>query len=136
MTGMGQWQEVGRPYPFPDWDTSACGKDDSYVCCPPNTEGTGESLVHVALRVCAGQTHQLAKAPALTLPRVSPPGPVQVTAIQGDVTQAHEVAAAMAGSHVVIHTAGLVDVFGKASPKTIHKVNVQGELSCYLPVSP
>lgn len=53
-------------------------------------------------------------------------GPVQVTAIQGDVTQAHEVVAAMAGSHVVIHTAGLVDVFGKASPKTIHKVNVQG----------
>uniref|UniRef100_A0A8I5ZZK1 Hydroxy-delta-5-steroid dehydrogenase, 3 beta- and steroid delta-isomerase 7 n=1 Tax=Rattus norvegicus TaxID=10116 RepID=A0A8I5ZZK1_RAT len=53
-------------------------------------------------------------------------GPVQVTAIQGDVTQAHEVAAAMAGSHVVIHTAGLVDVFGKASPETIHKVNVQG----------
>jgi hypothetical protein len=51
-----------------------------------------------------------------------------VTAIQGDVTQAHEVAAAMSGSHVVIHTAGLVDVFGKASPKTIHKVNVQGEL--------
>ncbi|XP_059122256.1 3 beta-hydroxysteroid dehydrogenase type 7 isoform X1 [Peromyscus eremicus] len=53
-------------------------------------------------------------------------GPVQVTAIQGDVTQAHEVAAAVAGSHVVIHTAGLVDVFGKASPKTIHKVNVLG----------
>lgn len=51
-----------------------------------------------------------------------------MTAIQGDVTQAHEVVAAMAGSHVVIHTAGLVDVFGKASPKTIHKVNVQGEV--------
>lgn len=82
----------------------------------------------MASRVYAGQTQQLAKAPALTLPRVSPPGPVQVTAIQGDVTQAHEVAAAMAGSHVVIHTAGLVDVFGKASPKTIHKVNVQGEV--------
>ncbi|KAM5228309.1 3 beta-hydroxysteroid dehydrogenase type 7 [Ctenodactylus gundi] len=53
-------------------------------------------------------------------------GPVQVTAIQGDVTQAHEVAAAVSGAHVVIHTAGLVDVFGRASPKTIHKVNVQG----------
>nr|KAF6354989.1 hydroxy-delta-5-steroid dehydrogenase, 3 beta- and steroid delta-isomerase 7 [Myotis myotis] len=53
-------------------------------------------------------------------------GPVQVTAIQGDVTQAHEVAAAVAGAHVVIHTAGLVDVFGKASPETIHEVNVQG----------
>lgn len=51
-----------------------------------------------------------------------------MTAIQGDVTQAHEVAAAMAGCHVVIHTAGLVDVFGKTSPKTIHKVNVQGEV--------
>uniref|UniRef100_A0A2K6GX73 Hydroxy-delta-5-steroid dehydrogenase, 3 beta- and steroid delta-isomerase 7 n=1 Tax=Propithecus coquereli TaxID=379532 RepID=A0A2K6GX73_PROCO len=53
-------------------------------------------------------------------------GPVQVTAIQGDVTQAHEVAAAMDGAHVVIHIAGLVDVFGRASPKTIHEVNVQG----------
>ncbi|XP_078201304.1 3 beta-hydroxysteroid dehydrogenase type 7 isoform X2 [Callithrix jacchus] len=53
-------------------------------------------------------------------------GPVRVTAIQGDVTQAHEVAAAVAGAHVVIHTAGLVDVFGRASPKTIHEVNVQG----------
>uniref|UniRef100_A0A8C0XIS7 3-beta hydroxysteroid dehydrogenase/isomerase domain-containing protein n=1 Tax=Castor canadensis TaxID=51338 RepID=A0A8C0XIS7_CASCN len=53
-------------------------------------------------------------------------GPVQVTAIQGDVTQAHEVAAAVAGAHVVIHTAGLVDVFGRASPDTIHEVNVQG----------
>ncbi|XP_070087984.1 3 beta-hydroxysteroid dehydrogenase type 7 isoform X4 [Equus przewalskii] len=53
-------------------------------------------------------------------------GPVRVTAIQGDVTQAHEVAAAVAGTHVVIHTAGLVDVFGKASPETIHEVNVQG----------
>ncbi|KAF6271470.1 hydroxy-delta-5-steroid dehydrogenase, 3 beta- and steroid delta-isomerase 7 [Rhinolophus ferrumequinum] len=53
-------------------------------------------------------------------------GPVQVTAIQGDVTQAHEVAAAVAGAHVVIHTAGLVDVFGRASSETIHEVNVQG----------
>ncbi|XP_077763503.1 3 beta-hydroxysteroid dehydrogenase type 7 isoform X2 [Canis aureus] len=53
-------------------------------------------------------------------------GPVQVTAIQGDVTQAHEVAAAVAGAHVVIHTAGLVDVFGRASPETIYEVNVQG----------
>ncbi|XP_076997302.1 3 beta-hydroxysteroid dehydrogenase type 7 isoform X2 [Tamandua tetradactyla] len=53
-------------------------------------------------------------------------GPVQVIAIQGDVTQAHEVAAAVAGAHVVIHTAGLVDVFGRASPQTIHDVNVQG----------
>ncbi|PNI17848.1 HSD3B7 isoform 3, partial [Pan troglodytes] len=52
--------------------------------------------------------------------------PVRVTAIQGDVTQAHEVAAAVAGAHVVIHTAGLVDVFGRASPETIHEVNVQG----------
>ncbi|KAM9057233.1 3 beta-hydroxysteroid dehydrogenase type 7 isoform 2-T2 [Megaptera novaeangliae] len=56
-------------------------------------------------------------------------GPVQVTAIQGDVTQAHEVAAAVAGAHVVIHTAGLVDVFGKTSPETIHEVNVQGRPS-------
>uniref|UniRef100_A0A8D2JSY0 Hydroxy-delta-5-steroid dehydrogenase, 3 beta- and steroid delta-isomerase 7 n=1 Tax=Sciurus vulgaris TaxID=55149 RepID=A0A8D2JSY0_SCIVU len=53
-------------------------------------------------------------------------GPVQVTAIQGDVTQAQEVTAAVAGAHVVIHTAGLVDVFGRASPETIHKVNVWG----------
>lgn len=57
-----------------------------------------------------------------------PPGPVQVTAIQGDVTQAQEVTAAVAGAHVVIHTAGLVDVFGRASPETIHKVNVWGEV--------
>ncbi|XP_006871981.1 PREDICTED: 3 beta-hydroxysteroid dehydrogenase type 7 [Chrysochloris asiatica] len=53
-------------------------------------------------------------------------GPVQVTVIQGDVTQAHEVEAAVAGAHVVIHTAGLVDVFGRSSPKTMHEVNVQG----------
>ncbi|XP_047389063.1 3 beta-hydroxysteroid dehydrogenase type 7 isoform X3 [Sciurus carolinensis] len=53
-------------------------------------------------------------------------GTVQVTAIQGDVTQAQEVKAAVAGAHVVIHTAGLVDVFGRASPETIHKVNVWG----------
>lgn len=51
-----------------------------------------------------------------------------MTAIQGDVTQAHEVAAAVSGAHVVIHTAGLVDVFGRASPETIYKVNVQGEV--------
>lgn len=79
------------------------------------------------LNSAAGRTQLQAKAPALTLPGASPPGPVQVTAIQGDVTQAHQVTAAVAGSHVVIHTAGLVDVFGKASPKTIHQVNVQGE---------
>uniref|UniRef100_H0W3N4 Hydroxy-delta-5-steroid dehydrogenase, 3 beta- and steroid delta-isomerase 7 n=2 Tax=Cavia porcellus TaxID=10141 RepID=H0W3N4_CAVPO len=53
-------------------------------------------------------------------------GPVQVTGIQGDVSEAHEVAAAVSGAHVVIHTAGLVDVFGRASPETIYKVNVQG----------
>ncbi|XP_075420907.1 3 beta-hydroxysteroid dehydrogenase type 7 [Tenrec ecaudatus] len=53
-------------------------------------------------------------------------GSVQVTAIQGDVTQAHEVEAAVAGAHVVIHTAGLVDVFGRASAETIHNVNVEG----------
>ncbi|XP_007530129.2 3 beta-hydroxysteroid dehydrogenase type 7 [Erinaceus europaeus] len=53
-------------------------------------------------------------------------GPVQVTAIQGDVTQPHEVAAAVSGAHVVIHMAGLVDVFGRASPEAIHHINVQG----------
>lgn len=69
-------------------------------------------------------------ASTLVLPLAAPTlsGPVQVTAIQGDVTQAHEVTAAVAGTHVVIHTAGLVDVFGRASPKTIHEVNVQGEV--------
>lgn len=51
-----------------------------------------------------------------------------MNAIQGDVTQAHEVIAAVAGAHVVIHAAGLVDVFGRASPETIHEVNVQGEV--------
>lgn len=50
-----------------------------------------------------------------------------MTPIQGDVTQAHEVAAAMAGAHVVIHIAGLVDVFGRASSKAIYEINVQGE---------
>lgn len=71
--------------------------------------------------------------PILT-PAVSlPPGPVQVTAIQGDVTQPHEVAAAVSGAHVVIHMAGLVDVFGRASPETIHHINVQGEEPHVLP---
>lgn len=51
-----------------------------------------------------------------------------MTGIQGDVSEAHEVAAAVSGAHVVIHTAGLVDVFGRASPETIYKVNVQGEV--------
>lgn len=71
---------------------------------------------------------------ALTSPLDAPLllGPVQVTAIQGDVTQAQEVAAAMAGVHVVIHTAGLVDVFGRASPETIHEVNVKGEIFPHL----
>lgn len=56
-----------------------------------------------------------------------------MTAIQGDVTQAHEVAAAVSGAHVVIHTAGLVDVFGRVTPETIFKVNVQGEAPRFQP---
>ena len=78
-----------------------------------------------------GRTQQLADSLSSDIASGCPyplPGPVQVTAIQGDVTQAHEVAAAVAGAHVVIHTAGLVDVFGKTSPETIHEVNVQGEM--------
>lgn len=84
------------------------------------------------LRVWAESSSWLA-APALMLLWLPPslPGPVQVTAIQGDVTQAHEVAAAVAGAHVVVHTAGLVDVFGRASPETIYEVNVQGEVPVY-----
>ena len=78
-----------------------------------------------------GQAQQLADGLSSDIASACPyplPGPVQVTAIQGDVTQAHEVAVAVAGAHVVIHTAGLVEVFGKTSPETIHEVNVQGEL--------
>ena len=78
-----------------------------------------------------GQAQQLADGLSSDIASARPyplPGPVQETAIQGDVTQAHEVAAAVAGAQGVIHTAGLVDVFGKTSPETIHEVNVQGKL--------
>ncbi|XP_074137463.1 3 beta-hydroxysteroid dehydrogenase type 7 [Sminthopsis crassicaudata] len=54
------------------------------------------------------------------------PESVQVTPIQGDVTRAEDVAAAVAGADVVIHMAGLVDVWGQNEPKVIHRVNVQG----------
>ncbi|XP_020864164.1 3 beta-hydroxysteroid dehydrogenase type 7 isoform X1 [Phascolarctos cinereus] len=54
------------------------------------------------------------------------PGPVQVTPIQGDVTRAEDVVAALAGADVVIHMAGLVDVWGLNDPEIIYRVNVQG----------
>ncbi|XP_074063144.1 3 beta-hydroxysteroid dehydrogenase type 7 isoform X2 [Macrotis lagotis] len=54
------------------------------------------------------------------------PGPVQVTPIQGDVTCAEDVVEAVAGADIVIHMAGLVDVWGLNDPEVIYRVNVQG----------
>uniref|UniRef100_A0A6I8NSS7 Hydroxy-delta-5-steroid dehydrogenase, 3 beta- and steroid delta-isomerase 7 n=1 Tax=Ornithorhynchus anatinus TaxID=9258 RepID=A0A6I8NSS7_ORNAN len=53
-------------------------------------------------------------------------GRVRVTLIPGDVTRSEEVAAAVAGADVVIHTAGLVDVWGRVPTERIFSVNVQG----------
>ncbi|XP_044515562.1 3 beta-hydroxysteroid dehydrogenase type 7 isoform X2 [Gracilinanus agilis] len=53
-------------------------------------------------------------------------GPVQVIPIQGDVTRSEDVVAAVAGAHIVIHIAGLVDVWGLVDPEVIYRVNVQG----------
>ncbi|XP_038619322.1 3 beta-hydroxysteroid dehydrogenase type 7 isoform X1 [Tachyglossus aculeatus] len=53
-------------------------------------------------------------------------GRVRVTLIPGDVTRSEEVAAAVAGVDVVIHTAGLVDVWGRVPAERIFSVNVQG----------
>uniref|UniRef100_A0A5F8HGZ8 Hydroxy-delta-5-steroid dehydrogenase, 3 beta- and steroid delta-isomerase 7 n=1 Tax=Monodelphis domestica TaxID=13616 RepID=A0A5F8HGZ8_MONDO len=53
-------------------------------------------------------------------------GPVQVTPIQGDVTRSEDVVAAVAGADVVLHIAGLVDVWGLVDPEVIYRVNVKG----------
>uniref|UniRef100_A0ABM5EIM4 3 beta-hydroxysteroid dehydrogenase type 7 isoform X2 n=1 Tax=Pogona vitticeps TaxID=103695 RepID=A0ABM5EIM4_9SAUR len=50
----------------------------------------------------------------------------RVTLIQGDITNPDDVKAAVRGSHVVIHTASLVDVWGRVAPEKISAVNVGG----------
>nr|XP_028560003.1 3 beta-hydroxysteroid dehydrogenase type 7 isoform X1 [Podarcis muralis] len=50
----------------------------------------------------------------------------RVTLIQGDISNLEDVKAAMKGAHLVIHTASLVDVWGRVSPEKITAVNVQG----------
>ncbi|XP_061444038.1 3 beta-hydroxysteroid dehydrogenase type 7 isoform X2 [Rhineura floridana] len=50
----------------------------------------------------------------------------RVTLIQGDISNLEHVMAAMKGVHLVIHTASLVDVWGRAPPEKITAVNVQG----------
>ncbi|XP_063157498.1 3 beta-hydroxysteroid dehydrogenase type 7 isoform X2 [Candoia aspera] len=50
----------------------------------------------------------------------------RVTLIQGDISNPEDVRPAVKGAHVVIHTAGLVDVWGRVLPEKIIAVNVQG----------
>ncbi|XP_042328813.1 3 beta-hydroxysteroid dehydrogenase type 7 isoform X1 [Sceloporus undulatus] len=50
----------------------------------------------------------------------------RVTLIQGDISNAEDVKAAVRGANVVIHTASLVDVWGRVSPEKIKAVNVCG----------
>uniref|UniRef100_A0A8D0BKT2 Hydroxy-delta-5-steroid dehydrogenase, 3 beta- and steroid delta-isomerase 7 n=1 Tax=Salvator merianae TaxID=96440 RepID=A0A8D0BKT2_SALMN len=50
----------------------------------------------------------------------------RVTLIQGDISNSEDVAAAVKGSHVVIHSASLVDVWGRVRPEKIVEVNVNG----------
>ncbi|XP_026576886.1 3 beta-hydroxysteroid dehydrogenase type 7 isoform X1 [Pseudonaja textilis] len=50
----------------------------------------------------------------------------RVTLIQGDISNLEDVKPAVKGAHVVIHTAGLVDVWGRVQPEKIMAVNVQG----------
>ncbi|XP_075784825.1 3 beta-hydroxysteroid dehydrogenase type 7 isoform X1 [Pelodiscus sinensis] len=51
---------------------------------------------------------------------------VAVTLIQGDVSSPTDVGAAVEGADVVIHTASLVDVWGRVPPEKITEVNVHG----------
>ena len=51
---------------------------------------------------------------------------VQVTVLQGDITDYLSVREAVRGADVVIHSASLVDVWHKVSPAVIHAVNVTG----------
>ncbi|XP_053119570.1 3 beta-hydroxysteroid dehydrogenase type 7 [Hemicordylus capensis] len=50
----------------------------------------------------------------------------KVTLIQGDISSLEDVKAAVKGADVVLHTASLVDVWGRVPAKKIHVVNVQG----------
>ncbi|KAM6451625.1 3 beta-hydroxysteroid dehydrogenase type 7 isoform 2-T4 [Liasis olivaceus] len=50
----------------------------------------------------------------------------RVTLIQGDISNPEDVMAAVKGAHMVIHTAGLVDVWGRVRPEKIMAVNLQG----------
>lgn len=50
----------------------------------------------------------------------------RVTLIQGDICNLEDVQAAVKGAHVVIHTAALVDVWGRVPPEKITAVNVNG----------
>ncbi|XP_074991466.1 3 beta-hydroxysteroid dehydrogenase type 7 isoform X2 [Calonectris borealis] len=62
-------------------------------------------------------------------PRVVPPshgGRVRVRLVEGDVGDAGAVGRVLAGADAVLHAASLVDVWGRASPEAIARVNVQG----------
>lgn len=62
-------------------------------------------------------------------PHVIPDGhapQVRVRLVQGDVGDAGAVGGVLAGADVVFHAASLVDVWGRASPEAIARVNVQG----------
>ncbi|XP_044278483.1 3 beta-hydroxysteroid dehydrogenase type 7 [Varanus komodoensis] len=50
----------------------------------------------------------------------------RVTLVQGDISDLEDVKAAMKGVDVVMHTASLVDVWGRVQPEKIQAVNVQG----------
>ncbi|XP_066487198.1 3 beta-hydroxysteroid dehydrogenase type 7 [Tiliqua scincoides] len=50
----------------------------------------------------------------------------RVTLIQGDISNLEDVRGAVKGAHVVIHTAALVDVWGRVPPEKITAVNVHG----------
>ncbi|KAM9510525.1 3 beta-hydroxysteroid dehydrogenase type 7 [Guaruba guarouba] len=60
-------------------------------------------------------------------PGVVPPGHgARVRLLRGDVGDAGAVGRALEGAHVVLHSAALVDVWGRVSPEAIARVNVQG----------
>ncbi|XP_059587448.1 3 beta-hydroxysteroid dehydrogenase type 7 isoform X2 [Alligator mississippiensis] len=55
-----------------------------------------------------------------------PLGDGRLRVLLGDVSRAADVAGAVAGADVVLHTASLVDVWGRVPPQRLHEVNVQG----------
>ncbi|XP_041038102.1 3 beta-hydroxysteroid dehydrogenase type 7-like [Carcharodon carcharias] len=54
---------------------------------------------------------------------------VHVKLIQGDVSEADSVRDAARGVDLIIHTAALIDVWGKYSPSRIWAINYQGTLN-------